>query len=92
MTAEVALPFVDSKTVAVTGTPEALTTREIACTSVYLVAASANAGATVYIVDSTTTSKKIRVPAGGLTLPVQDPRDISVDVDTNGDKVEWLAA
>lgn len=82
---------VDSKTVTVAGTPEALTTDEIECTSVYLIAKGTNTGANVYIVDPVTDAKTIPVPAGGITVVITDPRRIRVDVDTSGDIVLWLA-
>jgi len=82
---------IDSKTIAATGTPEAITADDITCTSVYLVAAEANTGANVYLVDSNDDAKKTRIPSGGLTVPISDPKFVKVTVDTNGDKVEWAA-
>ena len=82
---------VDSKTVAAALTPEVLTADDVPCTSVYVVAAEANTGAQVYVVDNVTTANKIRVPAGGITLPISNPKLVTVDVDTSGDIVEWMA-
>jgi len=85
---------VDSKTVAVAGTPEALTTREINCSSVQIRAKAANGGV-VYVVDNTTDAKKY--PADGLaagesiTLPINDPRAIEIDVSVNTEGVDWIA-
>lgn len=82
---------VDTKTVTLAATPEALTADDISCTSVYVIAATTNVGANIYVTDNTDTSKKIRVPTGGLTLPMGKPKLITVAVDTDGDKVDWMA-
>ena len=82
---------VDTTDVPTAGTPVTLTSRTILCSSVYLIAAEGNAGANVYVVDNGDTSKKIRVPSAGITVPIGDPSLIFVDVDTSGDDVEWMA-
>lgn len=84
-------PFIDTTTVTTAGTPVVLTTRDIICLSVYLVAAEANSGANVYIVDRADTTKKVRLPGSGLSIPVNTPSEIMVDADTSGDIVEWVA-
>lgn len=80
--------YIDEKDVTSAGTPEALTTREIQCSSVHIVP---NAGHTVYIVDSVTNSKLFTVSSTGVTLPINDPRNIKVDVGTNGQGMTWVA-
>lgn len=82
---------VDSKTVSSAGTPEDLTADTVRCTSVFIIEDPANSGANVYLVDSNSASKKIEVPASGLTLPVDNPALLRVDVDTDGDAVNWVA-
>lgn len=82
---------VNSKTVTSAGTAEALTATSTPCTSVYVVKNENNTGAQIYICDSGTPTQKIRVPATGITVPVQDAADVLVDVDTDGDAVDWLA-
>ncbi len=81
---------VDSKTVAVAGTAEALTTRDISCASVFLLPKSGNTN-NVYIVDLTTESQKLIIPTGGLTLPISNPSIIKIDVDTNTEGLDWVA-
>ena len=90
MALEVALPFVDSKTVAATGTPEALTTREVNCSSVFIQPLVDNTNP-VFIVDKADDSKTLEVGSAGITLPITDPRLIFIDVTTNDEGVEWVA-
>lgn len=90
MAQETAPPYVDSKTVSVAATPEVLTARDIKCQSVFLLPLDTNTG-DVYVVDTADTTKKMRIPAGGLSLPIGDPANISIDVDTSGEGVEWAA-
>lgn len=82
--------YVDSKTVSSAGTPEALTTREIQCSSVFIQPLSTNCDS-VYIVDSVTGSKTLTIPSSGISVPVQNPALIKIDVGTNDEGVEWLA-
>lgn len=85
---------VDSKTVATAGAPEPLTTRDVVCSSVIVRAKADNTGV-VYIVDDETPTKKF--PADGLapkeaiTVPIQSPSAIQIDVSVNGEGVDWLA-
>ncbi len=82
--------YVDTKTVTAAGTPEALTTRDINCNSVFIRPLSTNTNK-AYVVDLTTESKKIEIRGIGITLPIKDPSTIKIDVDTNGEGVEWIA-
>lgn len=85
-----AIPIaVDSKTVAASGTAEVLTTRDITCTSVFLLPKRTNTNQ-VYLVDLTTESRMIRIPTGGLTLPISNPALLKIDVDTNGEGLDWI--
>lgn len=79
-----------SKTVASAGTPEVLTTRDVYCNSVLIVPLSTNTQNS-YVVDSVTTSKKIKIPTSGITIPVNNPAAIKIDVDVNGEGVSWMA-
>ncbi len=90
MASEVGPIYVDSKTVTAAGTAEALTTRSIECTSVFLRPLVGNTDA-VYVVDSTTESQKFEIPSSGLTVTVTHPKFIKVDADTSGEGVEWVA-
>lgn len=83
-------PFVDSKTVASAGTPEALTTRDLECSSVYIQPLAGNTNP-VFLVDRETTTKTLVIGSAGITLPVNDPSLILIDVTTNGEGVEWVA-
>lgn len=83
---------VDTKTVAAAGTPEDLTADDVTCTQVFIIANEENSGVNVYIVDSKDDAKKVVVPAVGRTLPISNPTLIRVDVDVNGDKLDWGAA
>lgn len=80
--------YADSKSVTTAGTPEALTARDIQCGSVHILP---NSGHTVYIVDSQTNAKTFQIAATGITLPINDPRHIKIDVGTDGQGVTWLA-
>lgn len=82
--------FVDSATVSAAATPEAITTREITCTSVFLLPKSGNTN-NVYLVDFTTETKKLIIPTSGLTLPISNPALIKIDVDTNDEGLDWVA-
>ncbi len=82
--------FVDSKTVSANGTPEAITTREITCGSVFLLPKSGNTN-NVYLVDFTTETKLLIIPTSGLTLPISNPALIKIDVDTNAEGLDWVA-
>ncbi len=90
MANEVGQVFVDSKTVSAAGTPEAITTRDIACDSVLLLPKSGNMN-NVYIVDFTTETKTFPIPTSGLTLPISNPALIKIDVDTNDEGLDWVA-
>ncbi len=83
---------VDTKTVAVAGVPEALTGDDVTCTQVFIIANEDNSGVNVYIVDSNDSTKKVVVPAVGITLPVSNPKRIQVDVDVSTDKLDWGAS
>ncbi len=72
------------------GTPEALTTRDVQCVSVFIIPKAANSNP-VFVVDNVTTTKKVTIPSGGLTIPVGNPNLITIDVTTNGEGVEWMA-
>ena len=89
-----AVPYaVGSKTVAMAGTPEALTNRDIRCGAVVIVAKATNTGV-VYIVDPATGD---RFPSDGLApgerveVRVHDPRVVRVDVSVSGEGVDWMA-
>ena len=82
--------FVDSKTVTAAGTPEALTTREITCTSVFLLTKVANTG-NVLLVDFTTNTKQFLIPPAGITLPIGNPALINIDVSVNAEGLDWIA-
>ncbi len=88
--AEVGPVYADTKTITTAGTPEALTTRSIACTSVFIRGLATNTGV-AKIVDSATDAKTTDIPAGGLSLPVSNPALIEIDVAVNGEGVEWVA-
>lgn len=90
MALETGKVYVDSKTVATAGTPEALTTREIRCGSVFILPKSANTG-DVELCDNITTSQQLVIPASGITLPINDPASILIDVTVNGEGVDWVA-
>ena len=83
-------PIVDTKDVAVAGTPEALTTRDVRIQSIALLPKIGNAGI-IYVLDFNDNSIKWPIPAGGVVIPINDPRRISLDVDTSGDGLDWLA-
>lgn len=82
--------FVDSATVTTNGTPEVITSREIACTSVFLLPKTGNSN-NVYLVDFTTETKLLIIPTSGITLPISNPTLIKIDVDTNGEGLDWVA-
>ena len=91
MAAEVGQVFVDSKTVAVVGTPEALTTRDLGVrTSVFILPKSGNGG-NLLLVDDTTATKTFIVPTSGITLPIGNPALIKIDVSVNGEGCDWIA-
>ena len=90
MAAETNPPFVDTKVVAAAGTPEQLTTREVEVDSLYIQPTDGNTGK-LWLVDTTTKTKKILIGAAGITLPVTDPRKIFIDVQTNGEGATWVA-
>lgn len=83
-------PYVDSKTVSVAGTPEALTARILNVKSVALVPQSGNTGI-IYIVDNATPANKWPIPVSGVVLPINELRVIFLDVDTNDDGLDWVA-
>ncbi|KKN77081.1 hypothetical protein LCGC14_0364200 [marine sediment metagenome] len=86
-----AIPIaVGTKTVAVTGTAEELTTRDINCTSVFLLPLTTNTDV-VQLVDLTTESQKITIPSTGLTIPISNPALIKIDVAVNGEGLDWVA-
>lgn len=82
--------YVDSKTVTVAGTPEALTTREIQCASVFILPKSGNTG-NAELVDTLTTTKQITIPTAGITVPIGNPALIKIDVTVSGEGVDWVA-
>jgi len=88
--AEVGQVFVDSKTVTTNGTAEVLTTRDVTCTSVFLLPKVANTG-DLLLVDFTTESKTLIVPTSGITLPIGNPALIKIDVSVNGEGCDWVA-
>ncbi len=90
MAKEVINIAVDTKDVSAAGTPEALTTRDILCASVFIIPKAANTNP-VFIADDATDTKLVTIPTGGLTVPINDPRLITIDVTTNGEGVEWMA-
>lgn len=90
MALEVGPYYVDTKTVTASGTPEALTTREITCTSVFIRGLKANTG-DLLLSDVATPASTSRIPSGGITLPVEDPRKINIDVSVSGEGAEWIA-
>ena len=88
--AEIGPVFVDSKTIAVAGTAEALTTRDIHCSSVHIRPIPGNT-TPVFIVDTATESQKYVLPDTGVTVPINNPALIIIDADTNGEGVDWMA-
>lgn len=90
MAVEVINIAADDKDVATAGTPEALTTRDVPCVSVFLLPKAGNTNP-IFLTDSNTTTKKITIPTGGLTVPVGNPKLLTIDVTTNGEGVEWMA-
>ncbi len=89
MATEVIDIAVNQKTVAAALTPEALTDRDVRGTSVFIRPIAGQSGA-AYVCDSNDTSKIIPIPSGGLTLPIMDPRLITIDVETSGQGVDWM--
>ena len=81
---------VDSKTVTTAGTVEALTTRDILCSSVFIRPLVTNTRRT-YVVDLTTTTQKFELPNGGHNFSVNNPSLIKIDVDLDGEGVDWVA-
>ena len=91
MAAEVGQVFVDSKTVAVAGTPEFLTIRDLGVrTSVFILPKSGNGG-DLLLVDDTTPGTTFIVPTSGITLPIGNPALIQIDVSVNGEGCDWIA-
>ena len=89
--AEVGPILVGSKTVASAGTAEALTDRTILCSAVVIKAKVGNSNP-VFVVDTATESKKFPMTAGdSITIPVNNPALISIDVTTNAEGVDWIA-
>ena len=82
--------YVDDKDVTTAGTPEALTDRNILCSSVAILPKSGNVG-DILLVDSVTPSKTAAIPAGGITIAVNRPAAIQIDVTNSGDGVKWFA-
>lgn len=91
MANEVGPVHIDSKTVTVAGTPEALTTREVLCSSVFLLPLSTNTD-TVYVVDSETDAKTFPIPSGGVAVPINNPALIEIDAEVSGEGVTWMAS
>lgn len=81
---------VDTQDVTTAGTPEKLTTRDVACVSVFIIPKATNTNP-VFISDDADTSKLVTIPSSGLTIPVGNPNLITIDVTTNGEGVEWMA-
>lgn len=81
---------IDEKDVAAAGTPEALTTREISCTSVFIVPKAANTNP-MFLVDTNTNTKTLPIPSGGISVPIGNPALIKIDVTTNGEGCHWMA-
>lgn len=83
-------PFVDTKVVAAAATPEALTDRELEVDSVYIQEAVGNTG-DLFLCDSGDNSKRILIGSAGITIPITDPRNITIAVETNGEGATWVA-
>ncbi len=88
MATEVIEVACDLKTITTAGVPEALTTREVLGSSVFLFPETSNTGV-MYIVDSNDSTKKTTIPTGGLTIPIMNPALISIDASVSTDGVEW---
>ncbi len=92
MAIEVIICAVDSKTVTTAGVPEALTTRDVRGTSLFILPKSSNKkNSPAFITDTNDTTKTIAIPSGGITIPIADPSKIFVDVSTSGEGVDWMA-
>ena len=92
MAAEVGQIFVDSKTVAAAGTPEALTDRDLGVrTSVFILPKSGNGGDLLLVDDTTPATKTFIVPTSGITLPIGNPALIQIDVSVGGEGCDWIA-
>ncbi len=81
---------VDTQDVTTAGTPEALTTRDVQCVSVFIIPKAANTNP-VFVADDSDTSKLVTIPSGGITIPIGNPNLITIDVTTSGEGVEWMA-
>lgn len=81
--------FNGSKDVATAGTPEFMTAREVAGRSCFILPKAGNTGI-IYIVDDTTPATKFPIPTSGITLPLDNPAVVQLDVDTDGDGVNWI--
>ncbi len=84
-------PFVGEKTSTTVGTPVALTTREIVCSSVTIKAKKANTNP-VFIEDGAVSATPFPLDgAETVTIPINDPRLIFIDVTTSGEGIDWIA-
>ncbi len=91
MAAEVGQVFIDSKTVAATGTPEALTDRDLGVRNSVFILPKPGNGGDLLLVDDTTATKTFIVPTSGITLPISNPSLIQIDVSVNGEGCDWIA-
>ncbi|KKL96242.1 hypothetical protein LCGC14_1846450 [marine sediment metagenome] len=84
-------PFTDEKTSTTVGTPVALTAREIVCSSVTIKAKKANTNP-VFVEDTSQVGTNFPLDgAETVTIPINDPRKILIDVTTSGEGVDWIA-
>ena len=83
-------PYIDTKTVAVAGTPEAITTRTLHVSSIAIKPLLTNTG-TLFVVDLTDETKQFPVSTDGIVLPINDPSRIKIDVSVNGEGAAWVA-
>ena len=92
MAAEGIAIAVDTKDVTATlgSASEALTTRDIECSSVALFPASGNTG-NVAIVDNGDPSKTHIIPVEGRVVPISNPASIQVAASVSGDDIDWFA-
>lgn len=80
--------YVDTLTCDCCAVVEALTSREIQCSSVLLLPGS---GDTVSLVDIDDNCKTVAIPAAGITLPVANPATIMVQGACGGETLNWIA-
>lgn len=75
-------------TLTCSGSVEALTSRAIVCSSVFLLPAS---GDTVSLVDWTDDNETMVIPTNGITVPVNNPALIRVKGDCGCESLTWMA-